>query len=129
MPRRGVPHAAAVTGKRLQLVFMVIPPRGLVTLATFLPNDLERLVVVLDNLGDEFQEFSAGLFQDLAPGGSTAVVPAPLAPNDLLVAAQIAELLQLMEGRVERTLAEAITVANELFGDLGTVGRLLGGVI
>src|SRR5205823_3978165 len=70
---------------------------GLVTLATFLPNGLERLVVVLDHLGNQFQEFRARFFEDLVSGGRGPVVSPPLSPNHLRVAAQVARVLQLVE--------------------------------
>src|SRR5436305_3640496 len=68
-PRPSTPRAAVETRNRLRSLSMVRPPSRGLALATFLPNSLERLIVVLDDLGHQFQELPAGLLQHALPGG------------------------------------------------------------
>jgi hypothetical protein len=89
----------------------------------------ERLVLVLDDLGDQFLQPMPCLHQHAPTGRRGPVVPAPLSPHHLNVAVQVPEFFQMVECRVKRSLTEPVSVANEFLGDLGAEGRLLGRMV
>src|SRR5262245_37042893 len=91
-------------------------------LAALPPNHLERLVLGLDHLGHEFQEFLPRRAEHPAAGGGRPVVAAAVAAHQLGPAGEVAESLQQVQRRVEGALAEAVAVADELLRDLGAVG-------
>src|SRR5262245_28604225 len=84
-------------------------PAGLAAPA-FLPDRLERPVVVLDDLGHQFLEPLPGLLQDPAAGRGGPVVLAAPPVHDLRPAAQVAQPLQQVERGVERALAQAVAM-------------------
>jgi hypothetical protein len=96
---------------------------------SFLADDLERLIPVLDDFAHELLQLSGCFHKDFsAPEGRLVIFPSfPL--YNFGSAAKKAELLQQMQRRIQGSLAETVTMANQLFGDFRAIDRLLGRVV
>ena len=88
-----------------------------------------RSDLIFDHLGDEFDEFVPRFVEHLASrAGRPIILPAP-PPHQFYPAPEIAKFLQQVQGRIEGSGANPVTVANQLFRDLRSEGRLLGRMI
>src|SRR4051812_4313198 len=90
--------AAPAVRNRLRLLVMMRPPGVRATVrVSLLVGGPKRLVVILDDLGDQLQELVPGVGQHGTAGGRGSVVPPPPPLNELSLAAQLTHPFQEVE--------------------------------
>lgn len=86
-------------------------------------------VLLFDHLGKQFLQFVACLVQQFSAIAGNAIILAPAAIHNLLLAGEITGFLQMVQDGIERTRTELVAVPAQFGNHLDAANRLLAGMV